>query len=117
MIWLEDGTEGNTALLLRAIENDVYSMITVNAKQNCNDLVSNDCVPYFKSIDKSQFDFIPDDFGFIMVSKSVGETIVDMVINGEGRLEMVTDVDNQGEATIHVPVSNTHLTLPTILLV
>ena len=103
MIWLEDGTEGNTALLLRAIENDVYSMITVNAKQNCNDLVSNDCVPYFKSIDKSQFDFIPDDFGFIMVSKSVGETIVDMVINGEGRLEMVTDVDNQGEATIHVP--------------
>ena len=103
MIWLEEGTEGNTALLLRAIENDVYSMITVNSKQNCNDLVSNDCVPYFKSIDKSQFDFIPDSFGFIMVSKSVGETIVDMVINGDGRLGMVTDVDNQGDATIHVP--------------
>ena len=103
MVWLEEGTDGNTALLQRAIENDVYSMITINAKQNCDDLVMGDCVPYFKSVDKSQFDFIPDSFGFIMTSKSVGETIVDMVINGDGRLGMMTDVDNQGVATIRVP--------------
>ncbi|MBP50641.1 MAG: hypothetical protein CMA68_00970 [Euryarchaeota archaeon] len=103
MIWLEEGTEGNTALLQRAIENDVYSMIIINARQNCDDLVSNDCVPYFKSVDRSQFEFIPDSFGFIMVSKSVGETITEMVINGDGRLGMMTDVDNQGMATIHVP--------------
>ncbi len=103
MVWLEDGTDGNTALLQRAIENDVYSMITINARQNCDDLISNDCIPYFKSVDRNQFDFIPDSFGFIMVSKSVGETIVDMIINGDGRLGMYTDVDNQGVATIHVP--------------
>jgi Zn-dependent M28 family amino/carboxypeptidase len=38
-----------------------------------------------------------------MVSRSVGQTIIDEVINGEARLQFITDVNNQGTATIHVP--------------
>jgi len=103
MIWIEDGTDGNTDLLERALANDVNSMITVNTKVNCDELIMNDCVPYFKGIDISRFDFIPDSFGFIMVSKSVGNSISENVIGGDGRLQMRVDVDNQAISTIHVP--------------
>ena len=103
MIWIEDGTDGNTDLLERALANDVNSMITVNTKVNCDELIMNDCVPYFKGIDISRFDFIPDSFGFIMVSKSVGDAISENVISGDGRLQMRVDVDNQAISTIHVP--------------
>jgi len=103
MIWIEDGTDGNTDLLERALANDVNSMITVNTKVNCDELIMNDCVPYFKGIDISRFDFIPDSFGFIMVSKSVGNAISENVIGGDGRLQIRVDVDNQAISTIHVP--------------
>ncbi|MBT85958.1 MAG: hypothetical protein CMA62_00330 [Euryarchaeota archaeon] len=103
MVWIEEGTDGNTDLLERALANDVNSMITVNTKVNCDELVMGDCVPYFKGIDLSRFDFIPDSFGFIMVSKSVGDAISENVIGGDGRLQMRLDVDNQAVSTIHVP--------------
>lgn len=103
MIWIEDGTDGNTDLLERALANDVNSMITVNTMVNCDELIMNDCVPYFKGIDISRFDFIPDSFGFIMVSKSVGNAISENVIGGDGRLQMRVDVDNQAISTIRVP--------------
>ena len=103
MVWIEEGTDGNTELLERALANDVNSMITVNTKVNCDELIMNDCVPYFKGIDLSRFDFIPDSFGFIMVSKSVGDTISENVIGGDGRIQMRLDVDNQAVSTIHVP--------------
>ena len=103
MVWIEAGTDGNTDLLERALANDVNSMITVNSLTNCDELVMDDCVPYFKGIDLSRFDFIPDSFGFIMVSKSVGTAISDNVINGDGRIQMRIDVDNQAISTIHVP--------------
>ena len=103
MIWIEDGTDGNTDLLERALANDVNSMITVNTKVNCDELIMNDCVPYFKGIDISRFDFIPDSFGFIMVSKSVGNAISENVIGGDGRLQIRVDVDNQAISTIRVP--------------
>tara|TARA_B100000575_G_scaffold66637_1_gene51264 strand:+ start:5861 stop:7579 length:1719 start_codon:yes stop_codon:yes gene_type:complete len=103
MVWIEEGTDGNTDLLERALANDVNSMITVNTKVNCDELIMNDCVPYFKGIDLSRFDFIPDSFGFIMVSKSVGDTISENVISGDGRIQMRLDVDNQAVSTIHVP--------------
>lgn len=103
MIWIEDGTDGNTDLLERALANDVNSMITVNTMVNCDELIMNDCVPYFKGIDISRFDFIPDSFGFIMVSKSVGNAISENVIGGDGKLQMRVDVDNQAISTIHVP--------------
>ena len=109
LVWLMDGpdggpgTESNTALLLRAQENSLRGLITVNAKQNCDQLVSGDCVPYFKSVDITQFDEKPYDIGFVMVSKSVGEMIADQVVEGEGMLQFVIEVDNQVNVNVHVP--------------
>jgi hypothetical protein len=108
LVWLMDGpdggpgTESNTALLLRAQENSLRGLITVNAKQNCDQLVSGDCVPYFKSVDITQFDEKPYDIGFVMVSKSVGEMIADQVVEGEGMLQFVIEVDNQVNVNVHV---------------
>ena len=109
LVWLMDGpdggpgTESNTVLLLRAQENSLRGLITVNAKQNCDQLVSGDCVPYFKSVDITQFDEKPYDIGFVMVSKSVGEMIADQVVEGEGMLQFVIEVDNQVNVNVHVP--------------
>ena len=98
LVWLMDGqdgqpgTESNTALMLRAQENSLSGLITVNARQNCDDLVSGDCVPYFKSLDITQFNETPYDIGFMMVSRSVGEMIQDQVIEGEGMLQFGVEV-------------------------
>jgi len=96
-------TESNTALFKRASENDVEGLILINERQNCDDLVSGDCIPYFKSVDISTIDNIPINMGFIMVSQSVGQVIIDNVINQDGRLQFMTYVENAGEATIKVP--------------
>ncbi len=96
-------TESNTALFKRASENDVSGLILINERQNCDELVSGDCVPYFKSVGISEIDNIPTNLGFIMVSKSVGQTLIDEVVNGDGRLEFRTYVENAGEATVKVP--------------
>ena len=103
LIHMTDDTESNTPLFKRASENDVEGLILINERQNCDDLVSGDCVPYFKSVDISSIDNIPIDMGFIMVSKSVGQTIIDNVINQDGRLQFLTYVENAGEATVKVP--------------
>ena len=96
-------TESNTALFKRASENDVEGLILINERQNCDELVSGDCIPYFKSVDISAIDNIPINMGFIMVSQSVGQVIIDNVINQDGRLQFMTYVENAGEATIKVP--------------
>ena len=103
LIHMTNETESNTALFTRASENDVSGLILVNERQNCDELVSGDCVPYFKSVDISSIANIPVDLGFIMVSKSVGQTLIDNLINQDGRLQFLTYVENSGEATIKVP--------------
>lgn len=103
IIWLKPETEGNTALFERAADNDLEGLILINDRQNCDELVADDCVPYFKSVGISSIDPIPESLGFIMVSRSVGQAIIDEVINGDARLQFITDVNNQGTATIHVP--------------
>ena len=109
LVWLMDGndgqagTESNTVLLLRAQEKGLRGLITVNARQNCDELVAGDCVPYFKSLDITQFNEKPYNIGFMMVSKSVGEAIVNQVIDGDGMLQFVVQVDNQVNSYIHVP--------------
>jgi len=103
LIHMTNDTESNTPLFKRASENDVSGLILINERQNCEELVSGDCVPYFKSVDISAIDNIPTELGFIMVSKSVGQTIINEVINGDGRLEFLTYVENAGEATVKVP--------------
>jgi hypothetical protein len=103
LVWLKPETESNTALFERAADNDLEGLILINDRQNCDELVTDDCVPYFKSVGISSIDPIPDGLGFIMVSRSVGQTIIDEVINGDARLQFITDVNNGGTATIHVP--------------
>ena len=103
LVWLKPETEGNTALFERAADNDLEGLILINDRQNCDELVADDCVPYFKSVGISSIDPIPDSLGFIMVSRSVGQTIIDEVINGDARLQFITDVNNGGMATIRVP--------------
>ena len=109
LVWLldgengEPGTESNTILMKRAQENGLRGLIAVNSRQNCDELVSGDCVPYSKSLDITQFEERPYDIGFVMVSKSVGETIRDQVVNSEGMLEFQIDVDNQNNGNVHVP--------------
>ena len=103
LVWLKPETEGNTALFERAADNDLEGLILINDRQNCDELVADDCVPYFKSVGISSIDPIPDGLGFLMVSRSVGQTIIDEVINGDARLQFITDVNNAGTATIRVP--------------
>ena len=103
LVHMTQDTESNTALFKRASEIDVEGLILINEKQNCDDLVSGDCIPYFKSVDISAIDNIPINMGFIMVSQSVGQVIIDNVINQDGRLQFMTYVENAGEATIKVP--------------
>ena len=109
LVWLLDGenggpgTESNTVLMKRAQENSLRGLITINSRQNCDDLVSGDCVPYSKSLDITQFEERPYDIGFIMVSRSVGEAIVDQVVGGDAMLQLQVDVDNQDDGYIHVP--------------
>ena len=103
LVHMTQDTESNTALFKRASENDVEGLILINERRNCDDLVSGDCIPYFKSVDISAIDNIPINMGFIMVSQSVGQVIIDNVINQDGRLQFMTYVENAGEATIKVP--------------
>ena len=103
LVHMTQDTESNTALFKRASENDVEGLILINERQNCDDLVSGDCIPYFKSVDISAIYNIPINMGFIMVSQSVGQVIIDNVINQDGRLQFMTYVENAGEATIKVP--------------
>jgi Zn-dependent M28 family amino/carboxypeptidase len=60
-------------------------------------------VPYSKSLDITQFEERPYDIGFVMVSKSVGETILDQVVDSEGMLQFQIEVNNQDNGNIHVP--------------
>ena len=109
LVWLRDGedgqagTESNTVLMKRAQENGLRGLITVNSRQNCNDLVAGDCIPYSKSLDITQFEERPYDIGFVMVSRSVGEQISEQVVNSGGMLGFQVDVDNQNNGNIHVP--------------
>ena len=109
LVWLRDGkdgqagTESNTVLMKRAQENGLRGLITVNSRQNCDDLVAGDCIPYSKSLDITQFEERPYDIGFVMVSRSVGEQISEQVVNSGGMLGLQVDVDNQNNGNIHVP--------------
>ena len=109
LVWLRDGedgqagTESNTILMKRAQENGLRGLITVNSRQNCDDLVAGDCIPYSKSLDITQFEERPYDIGFVMVSRSVGEQISEQVVNSGGMLGFQVDVDNQNNGNIHVP--------------
>ena len=109
LVWIREGgddipaTESNTILFKRAQENQLLALILVNDKTNCAGLIEGDCVPYFKSLDVESFDNLPENIGLMMVSKSTGEYLLSEVINGESRIQLIIDVQNQGKETIYVP--------------
>tara|TARA_Y100001970_G_scaffold12536_1_gene14342 strand:+ start:31376 stop:33097 length:1722 start_codon:yes stop_codon:yes gene_type:complete len=103
LVHITSETESNTALFKKAADNDIMGLILINERQNCDEIISGDCIPYFKSVSITSIDSIPIDLGFIMVSKTVGQIIVEEVVNGEGKLQFITNVENSGEATIKVP--------------
>jgi len=103
MVWGKGDVSGNTDLFLRAQESDLFALIIVNERQNCDDLISGDCVPYFKSVDVSRFDAMPAGIAFLMVSKTVGETISEEIINGSQRIGLDVRVDNEGTRDVSVP--------------
>ena len=112
LIFGQGGVSSNTQLLLKAQQNDLYGLILVtwdstggeNPPNNCK--IPGDegrCVPYFKSVDTTQFESIPPGIPFMMVSNDVGEQIRDDVVNGEGLIRMIVSVDNQGERDVKAP--------------
>ena len=109
LVWIREGgedipaTESNTILFKRAQENQLIALILVNDKTNCADLIEGDCVPYFKSLDVESFGNLPENIGLMMVSKSTGEYLLSEVVDGESRIQLIIDVQNQGKETIYVP--------------
>jgi hypothetical protein len=112
MVFGQGGVSSNTQLFIKAQENDLYGLILVtwdstggeNPPNNCK--IPGDegrCVPYFKSVDTSQFENMPPGIPFMMVSDQVGEQIRDDVVNGEGLIRMIVNVDNQGERDVKAP--------------
>ena len=109
LVWIREGaedipaTESNTILFNRAQENQLLALILVNDKTNCAGLIEGDCVPYFKSLDVESFSNLPENIGLMMVSKSTGEYLLSEVVDGESRIQLIIDVQNQGKETIYVP--------------
>ena len=106
------GVSSNTQLFIKAQEHDLYGLILVtwdstggeNPPNNCKiPGEEGRCVPYFKSVDTSQFESMPAGIPFMMVSDEVGEQIRDGVANGDGQISMVVNVDNQGERDVKAP--------------
>ena len=99
---------GNTALMSKAAENDLVSLIRVNKDYNCGKVEANDCVPIFKgtsieAITEANGGVVPTELSFIAMSKDAGEILEAVVINGSGSIAMDIDVTNDGTRTIYVP--------------
>ena len=99
---------GNTALMSKAAENDLVSLIRVNKDYNCGKVELNDCVPIFKgtsieAITEANGGTVPTELSFIAMSKDAGEILEAAVINGSGSIAMDIDVTNDGTRTIYVP--------------
>ncbi len=99
---------GNTAMYVKAVENDLAALIRVNKDYNCGKIEGNDCVPIFKgssvdSITEANGGSVPNDIAFIAMSKDAGEILESVVINASGQIAMDIDVTNDGERTIYVP--------------
>jgi len=110
LVWGQAGVGSNTELFLRAQANDLNALILVavakdpdNPPGNCKIPGESRCVPYFKSVDISQFETVPEGIPFMMVSDDVGEKIRDRVVLGDDLIQIYAQVDNQGQREVHVP--------------
>ena len=99
---------GNTALMSKAAENNLVSLIRVNKDYNCGKVEATDCVPIFKgtsieAITEANGGSVPTELSFIAMSKDAGEILEAAVINGSGTISLDIDVTNDGTRTIYVP--------------
>ena len=99
---------GNTALMSKAAENNLASLIRVNKDYNCGKVEATDCVPIFKgtsieAITEANGGSVPTELSFIAMSKDAGEILEAAVINGSGTISLDIDVTNDGTRTIYVP--------------
>ena len=96
-------TGGNTALMTKAIQND---LIRINTASNCGLIESDDCVPIFKTVlideVKAANGGSAPDIAFIAVSNNTGQQMRQLATDG-ARLEMVIDVTNSGQLDVKVP--------------
>ncbi len=113
LVFGQGGVSSNTELFIKAQQSDLYGLILVtwnsgtdegSTPNNCKIPGENGrCVPYFKSVDTSQFESLPPGIPFMMVSDQVGVQIRDNVVNGDGLIRMIVNVDNQGERDVKAP--------------
>ncbi|MEK9730436.1 MAG: M20/M25/M40 family metallo-hydrolase [Candidatus Poseidoniales archaeon] len=101
---------GNTAMYVKAVENDLAGLIRVNKDYNCGKIEGNDCVPIFKgssidSITEANGGSVPTDIPFIAMSKDSGELFESLVFNGSqnAAVELIVDVTNDQQRTVYVP--------------
>ncbi|MDA0842916.1 MAG: M20/M25/M40 family metallo-hydrolase [archaeon] len=101
---------GNTAMYVKAVENDLAGLIRVNKDYNCGKIEGNDCVPIFKgssidSITEANGGSVPTDIPFIAMSKDAGELFESLVFNGSqnAAVELIIDVTNDQQRTVYVP--------------
>jgi hypothetical protein len=111
---------GNTALFVKAIENDLAALVRVNTNYNCGKVEADDCVPIFKSVDTSAVKdanggSMPD-IAFIAVSNLTGQSMRDLAANN-ARLEMFIDVTNGGQLDVKVPCGTLQGTTSEVVLV
>jgi hypothetical protein len=111
---------GNTALFVKAIENDLAALVRVNTNYNCGKVEADDCVPIFKSVDTSAIKdanggSMPD-IAFIAVSNLTGQSMRDLAAEG-ARLEMNIDVTNGGQLDVKVPCGTLQGTTSEVVLV
>ena len=99
-------TGGNTALMTKAIQNDLAGLIRINTASNCGLIESDDCVPIFKTVliddVKAANGGSAPDIAFIAVSNNTGQQMRQLANDG-ARLEMVVDVTNDGQLDVKVP--------------
>jgi len=102
---------GNTDLMSLAAENNLAGLIRVNKDYNCGKVETTDCVPIFKGtglddVTEANGGTIPTELPFIAMSKDAGDILEQAIFNATGPtgvLEMIIDVTNDQERTIHVP--------------
>ena len=99
--------DGNTGIYIKASEFSLAGIFRINNQSNCGQIVSDDCIPIFKSIrvddmKAANSGSIPENIPFIAVSNNTGNQMLDLASQG-AYLRLFSDVDNAGDLSVSVP--------------
>jgi len=99
--------DGNTGIYIKAAEFNLAGIFRINNQSNCGQIVSDDCIPIFKSIrvddmKAANSGSIPENIPFIAVSNNTGNQMLDLASQG-AYLRLFSDVDNAGDLSVSVP--------------